>query len=118
MAASAHGVPGLYEYHLQYTTSRLPGFPPRRKHVARQQKALALAAHPAPPQEGPSPPCISPGARLRRHIKGGIIFGASTGNEKTGLTIAALSDMLLNRTIPQERGWHAVRINAADLAND
>jgi hypothetical protein len=36
------------------------GFPPRRKHVARQQKALALAAHPAPPARGAQPPLRIP----------------------------------------------------------
>jgi hypothetical protein len=35
------------------------GFPPRRKHVARQQKALAhIDAVGSPPQEGRAPLCI------------------------------------------------------------
>ena len=68
------------------------GSPHAGEHVARQQKALALAVRPAPPARGAQPPlrippCPSPKAHLGLHY-----FGASEEMKKS-LTIAALSDM-------------------------
>ena len=74
------------------------GSPHAGEHVARQQKALALAVRPAPPARGAQPPlrippCPSPKAHLGLHY-----FGASEEMKKS-LTIAALSDMAHIRLI-------------------